>query len=163
MLENFIAEMLALVRDKINELVPAVEAADSLAKDVSQSVVSPVAAMLNELLPAIGGIGGTAVKELNPAIIALIEFLLNEFVDISEGAEEAQGRLFNERARLRKKQLSSYMNTGGFTRSEALALVLAGMGSSSVLSAGQSMQGANQALNSMGSMAKNSRRSPRKG
>jgi hypothetical protein len=118
---------------------------------------------LNELLPAICGIGGTAVKELNPAIIALIEFLLNEFVDISEGAEEAQGRLFYERARLRKKQLSSYMNTGGFTRSEALALVLAGMGSSSVLSAGQSMQGASQAFNSMGSMAKNSRRSPRKG
>ncbi|MFA5124703.1 MAG: hypothetical protein WC473_02665 [Patescibacteria group bacterium] len=145
LLDNLITDLSRLIRREILNLTPIMEKVGSLVGEASDDIVPPITDILNELLPAICGIGGTAIVKMNPSIIALIEFFLNEMVDVSEGIEEAQGRLFNARARLRKAQLYAYLHTGDFNRSEAMALVLADMGSGSIMpSANEFMQGAKQ-------------------
>ncbi|MFA6594209.1 MAG: hypothetical protein WCT16_03025 [Candidatus Buchananbacteria bacterium] len=156
---EILAEFIRSNQERINTLSQAAIIAENIADGLSKETVTPLMGTLNDLLSAIGGVGGTAIKDLNPSIIALIEFALNEFVEVSDSIEDARGRFFNARASMRKAQLFSYINTGCFTRSEAMALVLADMGSGGILStAGKAAQSANGALKNVGGVVETASR-----
>lgn len=125
------------------------ELINDIAKGLSAETIAPIMRLVNKVLPAIGSIGTTTIREFEPSIIEAIGFCLNESVRISQGLKEAKEEYYSEIAQTKYLEFGCYLGAG-FKREEAMALLLARMNSASML---PSSQGMSNLANSVGSGA----------
>jgi len=104
-------------------------------EELSDDIIKPAMEALNALLPVSGKALADIVVGLEPAVIELVKFAIGEYVKIQEKLYDAKDSLYRVRAFDRRMLFEAYMdkNYGGFTREEAMALVLADANASSVV------------------------------
>lgn len=118
--------ILALVENQVMQFSGFDEFADVFAEalqGIATEGIEPVGELLNKLLPGFGSIMGSTIKTFEPSVIEAINFAINEIANIGEGIQESQKRIYKVRAGNRMNALTAYTDAG-FTRDEALALIL---------------------------------------
>lgn len=94
-----------------------------VAGGVTEDAVKPIIDIVNLIVPALAQPVGDGLKGLEPILVQLINFVLNESVAIADATAEARENVYKSRARSRRSAFLAYTGAG-FTKAEALALLL---------------------------------------